>query len=110
MKASSSREELFRYGTENLDLLQRIFIVLKEAGSGQILNINRIQSDYAEDVGNVRDTLKRTNPKASGYEMPEVTKLQKEIDEINELTEKQNKKIAEGAMNRDRDVYDLKKK
>lgn len=102
-----SREELFRYGTENLDLLQDIYR-FERTGSGQILNINRIQSDYAEDVGNVRDTLKRTNPKASGYEMPEVTKkLQKEIDKINELTEKQNKKIAEGARNLDDDVYKL---
>ena len=42
--------------------------------------------------------------------MPEVTKTAKEIDEINELTEKQNKKIAEGAMNRDRDVYELEEK
>lgn len=105
-----SREELLRYGTENLDLLQDIYR-FERTGSGQILNINRIQSDYAEDVGNVRDTLKRTNPKASAYEMPEVTKkLQKEIDEINELTEKQNKKIAEGAMNRDDDVYELEEK
>ena len=102
-----SREELFRYGTENLDLLQDIYR-FERTGSGQVLNINRIQSDYAEDVGKLKDELRQTDTKASGYETPSVTKkLQKQIDEINELTEKQNKKIAEGASNLDDDVYEL---
>lgn len=54
-----------------------------------VLNLNRIQSDYAEDVARLRTKLRRSDPKASPYEEPSVTK------KVKELVSKYNDKVAE---------------